>query len=367
MTELEKISILLVDDQLSKLLTYGAILGELGENLIKATSGRAALDQLLKHDVAVVLLDVSMPEMDGFEVAEMIRQHPRFHKTAIIFVSGIHLTDLDRVKGYARGAVDYVPVPVNPELLRAKVHIFADLYRKTRQLETLNSELRSLSSMLIAAQDKERHRIARELHDGLGQELTAAKITLEAALRQENLSQCKKQAETVSTMIEGSIQQVRNISYLLHPPLLDEMGLRSALHVFIDGLAKRGNIEVAVDFQPADFSRFKPELEAATFRIIQEALTNVFRHSGANKARITVQIADDQLIVTVRDNGKGVAEAVAKFRPNSIGIGVSSMMQRVKEFGGEFRVRNANPGTIVEAILPINRTTSGDSHDNLPA
>src|ERR1700730_7146246 len=118
MAELDKVNILLVDDQPSKLLTYEAILGELGENLIKATSGREALDQLLKHDIAVVLLDVSMPEMDGFEVAEMIRQHPRFHKTAIIFVSATHLTDLDRVKGYSRGAVDYVPVPVNPELLR---------------------------------------------------------------------------------------------------------------------------------------------------------------------------------------------------------------------------------------------------------
>src|ERR1700691_4954393 len=141
----DKANILMVDDQPAKLLSYEAILGELGENLIKAMSGRQALDLLLKNDIAVVLMDVSMPELDGFELADMIRQHPRFQKTAIIFISGAHLTALDRLKGYERGAVDYISVPVNPELLRAKVSVFADLHRKSQDLERLNSELRRLS------------------------------------------------------------------------------------------------------------------------------------------------------------------------------------------------------------------------------
>ena len=117
----------MVDDQPAKLLSYEAILGELDENLIKANSGREALDHLLKNDIAVVLMDVSMPELDGFELADMIRQHPRFQKTAIIFISAVHLTDFDRLKGYQRGAVDYISVPIVPELLRAKVSVFADL------------------------------------------------------------------------------------------------------------------------------------------------------------------------------------------------------------------------------------------------
>ncbi len=137
----DRVNILMVDDQPAKLLSYEAILGELGENLIKASSGREALDLLLKNDVAVVLMDVSMPEIDGFEMAEIIRQHPRFQKTAIIFISGVHLTDLDRLKGYQRGAVDYISVPVVPEVLRAKVSVFAELHRKTRQLERLNRDL----------------------------------------------------------------------------------------------------------------------------------------------------------------------------------------------------------------------------------
>lgn len=141
MSENEKVNILMVDDQPAKLLSYEVILSELGENLIKATSGREALEQLLKNDIAVVLMDVSMPEIDGFEMADMIRQHPRFQKTAIIFISGVHFSDTDKIKGYQRGAVDYISVPVVPEVLRAKVSVFTELHRKTRQLERLNLEL----------------------------------------------------------------------------------------------------------------------------------------------------------------------------------------------------------------------------------
>src|ERR1700694_1354407 len=131
MTGDDKVNILMVDDQPAKLLSYEVILAELGENLIKATTASEALNVLLKTDIAVVLMDVSMPDLDGFELADVIRQHPRFQKTAIIFISGVHLTDLDRLKGYEHGAVDYISVPVVQELLRAKVRVFAELHRKT--------------------------------------------------------------------------------------------------------------------------------------------------------------------------------------------------------------------------------------------
>ncbi len=137
----DKVNVLLVDDQPDKLLAYEVILGDLDENLVKTASAREALQFLLKNDVAVVLIDVCMPELDGFQLAAMIREHPRFRKTAIIFISAIHLTDVDRLRGYEMGAVDYVPVPVVPEVLRAKVRVFAELFRKTRELEQLNSTL----------------------------------------------------------------------------------------------------------------------------------------------------------------------------------------------------------------------------------
>ena len=137
----DKVNVLLVDDQPDKLLSYEVILEELDENLVKASSAREALQFLLKNDVAVVLIDVCMPELDGFQLAAMIREHPRFRKTAIIFISAIHLTDVDRLRGYEMGAVDYVPVPVVPEVLRAKVRVFAELFRKTRELERMNLKL----------------------------------------------------------------------------------------------------------------------------------------------------------------------------------------------------------------------------------
>lgn len=137
----DQVNVLLVDDQPAKLLAYEAVLHDLGENLLKASSAREALQHLLKTEVAVVLVDVCMPEMDGFQLAEMIHDHPRFKQTAIIFISAIHLSDNDRLRGYEMGAVDYVPVPVVPEVLRAKVKVFAELHRKTRQLEQLNADL----------------------------------------------------------------------------------------------------------------------------------------------------------------------------------------------------------------------------------
>ena len=135
------VNILLVDDQPAKLLSYEAILSGLGENLIKATSAREALERLLTCEIAVILVDVCMPELDGFEFARMVREHPRFQQTAIIFVSAVLLTEVDALRGYEMGAVDYVPVPVVPEVLRAKIKVFAELYRKTKELETLNRRL----------------------------------------------------------------------------------------------------------------------------------------------------------------------------------------------------------------------------------
>jgi len=157
----EKVGILLVDDHPAKLMAYEVILQDLGEDLIKAASGKEALEQLLKHEIAVVLVDVCMPDLDGFQLAQMIREHPRFQNTAMIFISAIHLSDVDRLRGYAMGAVDYVPVPVIPEVLRAKVRVFVELYRKTRQLERLNAELETR----VAARTSELEASATRLID----------------------------------------------------------------------------------------------------------------------------------------------------------------------------------------------------------
>jgi PAS domain S-box-containing protein len=526
----EKVNILMVDDQQGKLLSYEAILAELGENLIKATSAKEALEKLLKNDVAVVLMDVSMPEIDGFELAEIIRQHPRFQKTAIIFVSAVHLTDLDRLKGYQHGAVDYLSVPIVPEVLRAKVKVFAELHRRKLQLERLNNELeervadrtleleqkalalqqlnsdlaqknqeldaivhtapdiifsrqpdgardyissrfyeytgappgsavglgwleyvhpedkertlshwmrcvqsgegyeseyrlrgaerqyrwfraralplrdsqgsivkwygtcsdihdsklleqsirdsaielehmvdvrtaelRRLSSRLMTMQDEERRRIAREIHDGLGQELAAAKMILDGILSKDSSPSMRQASADASQLVDRAIQQVRTISHLLHPPLLDEVGLVSALHWYLEGLSERSGIGIHLAVDPPDLGRLRSELETAIFRIIQEALTNMFRHSGARNGQVSLTEGEGRIMVTVRDDGKGIEEQVIQLRPDSVGVGIGGMRQRVSELGGSLRLANANPGTIVEVVIPSQR------HEPVPA
>lgn len=155
----QSVNILLVDDQPAKLIAYEVILQQLGENLIKASSGVEALRLLLQQEFAVVLMDVCMPDVDGFELARMIREHPRLERTAIILVSAVFMTDMDRLKGYHSGAVDYVPVPIIPEVLRAKVRVFADLYRKTEQLRALNAEL----EMRVGARTNDLEMVAADL------------------------------------------------------------------------------------------------------------------------------------------------------------------------------------------------------------
>jgi len=332
------VNILMVDDQRSKLLSYEVMLAELGENLVKASSGREALELLLKTDFAVVLMDVSMPELDGFELAEMIRQHPRFQKTAIIFISAVHLTDVDRLKGYERGAVDYISVPIIPELLRAKVSVFAELHRKTRQLEALNQELNRLSNSLMNAQDEERRRIARELHDGLGQDLAAAKMMLGAWNQPYQSPESRDRAMSeANLMLDHAIKQVRTISHLLHPPLLDEIGF-TVCAALVYRRVSSGAVESKTKLEvPEEFPRLGAEVETAIFKIAQESLTNVFRHSSAQNATVRLQESDGRVSVCIIDDGKGISEDLKALRPGSYGIGIIGIKQRVQDHGGTVR------------------------------
>jgi signal transduction histidine kinase len=357
MNDQQKVNILMVDDQPAKLLSYEVILKELNENLLKAHSGREALDQLLKNEIAVVLMDVSMPELDGFELADMIRQHPRFQKTAIIFISAIHLTDLDQLKAYQRGAVDYISVPIVPELLRAKVSVFADLHRKTRQMEMLNRDLRSLSARLISMQDEERRRIARDLHDSVGQLVASLSMNNGLALlEEEKLTTTARNALHQNTEIVQQLsKEIRTISHLLHPPLLDEIGLLPAIKLFAGGFTERSDVQVTVELSP-DIGRLPPNVEISIFRIVQECLTNVYRHSGSKTASIKMWPSDEKMLtLQVSDQGKGMPleRSIAMSRGASRGVGLSGMRERARELGGSLEVQSNENGTTVTAAFPV--------------
>jgi signal transduction histidine kinase len=353
------VNILMVDDQPAKLLSYEAILRDLNENLIKVSSGREALDQLLKNDIALVLLDVSMPDIDGFELANLIRQHPRYQSTAIIFISGVHLTDLDRIRGYQRGAVDYISVPVVPELLRAKVSVFAELYRKTRELEDVNNELRlteerlrHLTGRLMQIQDSERRRVARDVHDGLGQYLVGVKMGIDQfARRLANDPEGHEAMTELSRLLNQAITETRTISHLLHPPLLDEIGLESALSVYTDGFAKRSGISITLDVSP-NLGRLDSDIETALFRVVQECLLNVHRHSNSATARVSLRRENEGVTLKVRDDGIGMSHAQ---EPDGTGLGVGllGIRERLRQLDGSLQiVSGSGTGTAVIASIP---------------
>jgi len=294
------------------------MLHELDENLVKATSAREALGMLLRMDFAVVLLDVSMPEIDGFELAGMIRQHPRFHKQQLSSWSALLIYRPRSTQGYETAPQIYVSVPVVQNCCAQRSASLLSYIERQRRMDDLNAQLQHVSSRLMRVQDEERRRIARELHDGLGQELSAIKMML-ARIVEENSASTKDNLalEGIDVVIARSGRFAR-CSYLLHPPLLDEVRIGLGLRCYLDGVTKRSRIDISLDIEPRQFPRLPRNVETAIFRIIQEALTNVFRHSKASKSWVVLSHEEKRLVVMVRDDGKGLPEDVVELRTGSV-------------------------------------------------
>jgi signal transduction histidine kinase len=249
------------------------------------------------------------------------------------------------------------------ELGRSYGELELRVAERTSQLRQKNEELikqaevvRELSGRLLQMQDEERRRIARELHDSVGQIIAALSINLaEVERERDRLSSKAAHAITEnSSMVQELSRQIRTISHLLHPPLLDEVGLVSALQWYVQGLAERSKIQVRLEL-PSDFGRLPREMETAVFRIVQECLTNVHRHSGSLTAAVRIACTADQLRVEVEDNGKGIPpEKQSEMEcTGKTGVGMRGMRERLRQFGGQLEV-NSNPGlTLVVATLPI--------------
>jgi PAS domain S-box-containing protein len=217
-----------------------------------------------------------------------------------------------------------------------------DESRRIVELRTL--ELQRLSAQLLHVQDEERRRLARDLHDELGQQLSGLKMVLDS----------HKGNEEAGQMAETALGMVRNLSYLLHPPLLEEAGLRPALHWYVDGLVKRSKIEISLDLKPQLFPRLPKDIEVTVFRVIQEALTNVYRHSGSTSARVVLEKQADILTIRVRDYGKGCPLEIGDTKLSfGLGVGITGMRERVRQFGGDLVVSRAEPGSLVDAKIPI--------------
>lgn len=221
---------------------------------------------------------------------------------------------------------------------------------RTLELKQAAMELRELSSRLLQIQDEERRRIARELHDSLGQHLTAAKINVDIVLAGITEAKSKEVLTHAQQEIMQSVQEVRTLSHLLHPPLLEEAGLPSALDWYVQGFAERSKIPVDLQLDP-DLGRLSRELETAIFRVVQESLTNVHRHSASPRASIHILRKEEAVCVEVRDFGKGMP---ADPLP---GVGIQGMKERVRQLGGDLRIESSEKGITVCAVIPISSQT----------
>ena len=389
----DKVNILLVDDQPGKLLAYEAMLSDLGENLIKASSGREALEHLLKTEITLVLMDVSMPDLDGFELAEIIRQHPRYEKTAIIFVSAVHLSDLDRLKGYESGAVDYVSVPVVPELLRAKVTVFAALYRKTREAERLTAELErrvaertaeleaavarqiDLARQLLDAdrrKDEFLALLAHELRNPLAPIRNAVNIMHMKGLDDPDLIWChdviERQAKQLTRLVDDlldvsritkgkirlrteqlDLRDVVRDAVETSRPLIDEMGHQITVEMPETPLLVRGD--------PARLTQ-----------VVANLLNNAAKYQMEN-GTIMVRIEHDgtDSVIVVKDGGIGITresmprifdlfaqgERAPDRAAGGLGIGLSLVKQIVELHGGTVRAESPGPGLGSEFVVHL--------------
>jgi len=344
-----KAKILLVDDEPKSLYALQELLSTLGENLMTAQSGEEALRQALKNDFAVILLDVRMPGIDGFETAKLIRNRERSRLTPIIFLTAAADEMTSMFRGYEVGAVDYLMKPVVPEILKSKVSVFVELHRKSERLKESEDKLRRLAAHLISVREEERTHIAREIHDELGQVLTG--IKMEVGWLQKRLTEplLLEKTESMSKLIDSTVQTVRKIATGLRPEMLDDMGLVAAIGWQAKDFQKRTGIRCRVKLPP---ETVKPDIDVATtaFRIFQEILTNVARHSRATRVDIDLGVTDEQISLEVQDNGVGIAEAEVNGRKS---LGLLGMHERALLFGGEVHITGASGhGTRVAVVIP---------------
>jgi signal transduction histidine kinase len=217
--------------------------------------------------------------------------------------------------------------------------------------EQAEASLRTLSVRLLELQDQERRKFSRELHDSLGQYLVGAKMNL--AMLGKSVPDNALIAECLK-LLDQAMTETRTISHLLHPPLLDETGFASAARWYVEGFARRSGIQTTLDM-PEDLGRLPSSLELALFRVLQESLTNVHRHSTSNRADVSLKLAENMVVLRVRDYGKGIpADVLARFRRNNAhgGVGLAGMRERIHELGGQLEMESDSKGTQVVATLP---------------
>jgi signal transduction histidine kinase len=335
----------------------------------------------------LITLDVNLPDMTGFQVCHQLKSDPKTASIPILHVSSTFVDPEYRVKGLDGGADAYLAEPIDraelvatigallrlknaetrarqqaaeaetarKELALLNASLEDKIAERTAELKVANEGLRELSARLLKMRDEERRRLARELHDSVGQLLAAITMNLDMIGREaDKLSPGSAQALTDNgSMVREVMQSIRTISHLLHPPLLDEAGLPSALQWYVDEFSKRSGIKVHLDCEDS-LERLPSEMETAIFRIVQECLGNVHRHSESQTASIRLEINGDRAYVEVRDQGKGIPPSKQEELKSKghLGVGLRGIRERIVQFGGELQIDSSSEGTVVSAVIP---------------
>ncbi|HEU5311231.1 MAG TPA: response regulator [Candidatus Eisenbacteria bacterium] len=402
----DRVNILLVDDQPAKLLSYEAILAPLGENLIQASSGNEALERLLKTDIAVVLMDVSMPDLDGFELASMIHEHPRHRRAAIIFVSAIHVTDIDRLRGYEVGGVDYVSVPIEPDLLRARVSVFADLYRKTQQLEQLNAELERRveertaaleastgrlreSEEMLRETDRRKDEFLAMLAHELRNPLAPIRNSVEYLRLKERDPELDWSYDVIDRQVDHLtrlVDDLLDVSRITRGKLeirrkrvdLSEI-LRGALETIQPQITRKGQrLHVSIPPGPVELHADAVRMTQVLLNLLDNAVK--FTPDGGT-IWLTVEREDGHLRIRVRDQGKGLepedlpqlfqmfyqSRHTKSLSVGGLGIGLALVRRLVEMHGGTVEAASEGLGMGSEFAIRLpyadDRLEAGASRD----
>ncbi len=375
-------NILIVDDRPENLFTLESILSDLDAAVFKAADANEALLAALNHEFALAILDVHMPEIDGYALAGLLRDQEQTRDLPIIFLSAVFHDEAHAIMGYRAGAVDFITKPFHPGILLGKAAAFLELSQqrqagkrlaavlqmtnealesrvreRTASLEQANAalrdsekKLRRLSLKLLSAQEEERKRIAAELHDSIGSSLGAIKFGLESALDDAPLNaETRRTVGQVVQMVCHTTQDVRRIMHNLRPPLIDRFGLISTLtdHLRqIESVYGGKVIRKRFEVQEVDI----PEcLKIVIFRVIQEAFHNMAKYSQATEAHLVLSLEKGVIWLRIRDNGISFEVKTA-----NKGLGLTSMRERVELSGGRFAIHSSpDQGTRIEAAWSI--------------
>jgi len=354
-------TILIVDDNVDILGFLSQVLSEEGYVVHSALSGNIALKAIETSLPDLILLDIRMPDMDGYAVSRHLKVDPRTREIPIIFVSAEQ--DMSaRIEAFKVGGVDYIAKPFSIDEVLARVHTHLSLVRhrynleqrvlqRTQELRDSEAHLYQLSVFLQGVREEDRAHFARELHDELGQNLTALRIDFNglAAMLGTKTTSVVAQLESINKMIDSTVDSVRRICEDLRPGMLDDLGLEAALNNYTKRFSKLCNVACDLSMDRDDYGLSEP-ISTAIFRIVQESLTNIARHSKATNALIDLVDRGDDLVLTIADDGCGLPEEYTGERKT---YGLLGIRERVHLLGGQVSF-DSKPGrgTHIEVVIP---------------